>query len=68
MTRAVTLAGYALLVAALAGLELTGRVWHRTSTLGGAVAALARRRAGRWLLLAGWLWLGWHLFVRANWA
>jgi len=68
MTRAVTLAGYALLVAALAGLELTGRVWHHTSTLGGAVAALGRRRAGRWLLRAGWLWLGWHLFARANWA
>jgi hypothetical protein len=31
-------------------------------------AALARygRPSARWLLLAGWLWLGWHLFVRAS--
>jgi hypothetical protein len=21
-------------------------------------------RAGRWLLFGGWLWLGWHMFVR----
>ena len=68
MTRAVTLVGYALLACALAGLELAGLVWHRTPTLGDAVAALARRRTGRWLLLTGWIWLGWHLFARANWA
>jgi hypothetical protein len=66
MTRAVTLAGYALLAAALAGLELAGLVWRRIPTLGDTVAALARRRAGRWVLLAGWLWLGWHLFVRSS--
>jgi uncharacterized protein DUF6186 len=31
-------------------------------------AALARsgRRSARLLFLAGWLWLGWHLFVRAS--
>jgi hypothetical protein len=26
-----------------------------------------RWRAGRWLVLAGWLWLGCHLFVRTGW-
>jgi hypothetical protein len=33
-----------------------------------ASAALARCRgwSARWLLLAGWLWLGWHLFARAS--
>jgi hypothetical protein len=66
MTRAVTLAGYALLAAALAGLELAGLFWRRSPTLGDTVTALARRRAGRWVLLAGWLWLGWHLFVRSS--
>jgi hypothetical protein len=25
---------------------------------------LTRRRAGRAVVLIGWLWLGWHLFVR----
>jgi hypothetical protein len=22
--------------------------------------------SGRWLVLIGWLWLGWHLFVRSS--
>lgn len=31
-----------------------------------ATLARARWRSARWPLLAGWLWLGWHLFVRAS--
>ena len=35
---------------------------------GAAVLARFRTRwpPARWALLAGWLWLGWHLFVRAS--
>lgn len=29
-----------------------------------AVRAVARHRVGRTVLLLGWGWLGWHLFVR----
>lgn len=29
-----------------------------------ALRAIARHRVGRVLLLLGWGWLGWHLFVR----
>ena len=67
MTRAVTLAGYGALAAALALFQLAGLLWRRTPTLGQAVAAATRRPPVRWLLLAGWLWLGCHLFVRTGW-
>jgi hypothetical protein len=33
---------------------------------GGAALARCRGWSARWLVLAGWLWLGWHLFVRAS--
>ena len=73
MSRAATLAGYLVVVCAAVLLQLvawrarrTGRV-HRSSTLGDFVAVLTQRPITRWPLLAGWLWLGWHLFVRVHW-
>lgn len=33
-------------------------------TLSDIFDAIMRPTVGRWLLFAGWLWLGWHLFVR----
>jgi hypothetical protein len=67
MTRTVTIAGYGLLLTGLAVFQLAGVVWRRTSTLGQALAVVTGRRAVRWLVLAGWLWLGCHLFVRTGW-
>lgn len=64
MSRTVTLAGYALIVAAGLAYELAGRLRRRTPTLTEAVLMLTRRPAGRAFVLTGWLWLGWHLFVR----
>jgi hypothetical protein len=33
----------------------------------GDLVRLARRHlVTRWLLVAGWAWLGWHLFVRTH--
>ncbi|MDQ3946754.1 MAG: DUF6186 family protein [Actinomycetota bacterium] len=64
MTRTVTLAGYVLLAAASLAYELAGHLRRRTPTLGQAVLVLTRRRTPRALVLVGWLWLGWHLFVR----
>ncbi|HEX3908579.1 MAG TPA: DUF6186 family protein [Mycobacteriales bacterium] len=57
--------GYALL--GLAALALS--LWHlrRPDRIGSALDALRvlqRRRVGRWLVLLGWWWLGWHLFAR----
>ncbi len=66
MTRTATLVAYAAIAAAAAGLEITARRGH-AAALGATLAAAARRRPVRALLLAGWLWLGWHVFVRVDW-
>ena len=63
-TRTITLAGYALVAAVALAYELAGRLRHRTPTLAEATLVLTRRPVPRALVLLGWLWLGWHLFVR----
>ena len=64
MNRAVTLWGYAILVVAAAAYQVTAVFLKRTATLGGALSRLTKVRAGRALVLAAWLWAGWHTFVR----
>ena len=66
MSRTTTLLGYYLLAAAFVGCQVAGLLSARVPTIGQAVARITARRAGRWLLLAGWLWLGWHLFARSH--
>jgi hypothetical protein len=66
MSRTVTLAGFAVLAAAITTYQLLGVVRRRTPTLGQAVGAFLGTRYGRPVLLAAWLWLGWHLFVRGG--
>jgi hypothetical protein len=68
MTRPVTLAGYVLLATAMATYQALGLLLQRTATLGQVVATLRRSRTGRVSLLVTWLWVGWHLFVRANYS
>lgn len=51
--------------AVLAASEVAAHTLRRGwPTLEGMARALLTRPAGRIALLAGWLWLGWHLFVR----
>jgi Family of unknown function (DUF6186) len=66
MSRSVTLLGYALLVVCAGGLEVAARR-RGSATLGDALTITLRSRAARFALLAAWLWLGWHLFVRVDW-
>lgn len=66
MSRTITLAGYCLFATALVVLQLASLVSGRTPTIGQVASMITSRRSGRWLLLAGWLWLGWHLFVRSH--
>ena len=66
MTRTITLVGYAVVAAALVGCQVAALVGGRIPTLGQALLAVTRRPAGRWLLVVGWLWIGWHLFVRSH--
>ena len=66
MSRFVTLAGYVALVSAAVVLDLSGRR-RGAATFGDALGALLRPWPVRFLVVAGWLWLGWHLFVRVDW-
>ncbi len=66
MSRTITLAGYAMAALLLAGLQVASVASRRFPSIGQAAAVVTRRRAGRYLVLAGWLWLGWHLFVRSS--
>jgi hypothetical protein len=65
VTRVVTIIGFAGVIAALVALEIIGRRrTTRVPTLGEWLGYLMRARAGRALILLGWLWLGWHYFAR----
>jgi hypothetical protein len=65
MTRAVVLAGFAVLSLAAITLEMLARLGKgRVPTSGAIVDWVMRHPASRSGLLGGWLWIGWHLFVR----
>lgn len=67
MTRPLILAAFAVVVAAMIGLDGWAR-WrgHGHLTAGGALSSLMLTRPGRWFVLLGWWWLGWHLFARSS--
>ncbi len=67
MSRLVTLVGYAVIAAVAVALELAARCTHRLATFGEALATVLRTWPGRVAVQAGWLWLGWHIFVRVHW-
>jgi hypothetical protein len=72
MNRTVTLAGFLVLVAALVTREFVAQRAKRHDRptrllgFGDFVIAAARLTHVRLVLLAGWLWLGWHLFARVS--
>jgi hypothetical protein len=72
MSREITLGGYVVLVAVLVLQEVSARramqehVARRQLTFAELVAVV-RRSPLRLPVLAGWLWLGWHLFARVSW-
>jgi hypothetical protein len=63
---APVIAVWAVLAALLLALELAARTGFRRSlpTFHEVVATVAGAPAGRVALGLGWMWLGWHLFVR----
>lgn len=67
MTRIVTLLGYGSAAVAALALELAARRCGRLASFGDVLAAVLRRWPARLAILAAWLWLGWHLFVRVDW-
>ena len=66
MTRTQTVWGYAVLAMAAVVYQVAGLLLRRTVTLGEAVSALKKFPGARPLLFVGWLWLGWHTFVRGT--
>jgi hypothetical protein len=65
LIRILTIAGFTGMLSALVVLEILGRrAGNRIPTLGQWLGYLMRPRAGRMLVLLGWLWLGWHYFAR----
>jgi hypothetical protein len=64
-SRVITAVGFGIIIAVLVLLEVLGR--RRTNkipTTGEWLGYVMRPRAGRALILLGWLWLGWHYFAR----
>lgn len=66
MTRTVTLAGYAVVLAGLVAMQTVAVRTRRVPTLVEALRVWTRRAPGRVIVIAGWLWLGWHLFARVD--
>lgn len=65
-SRMIGLIGWAVLVAAILIWEGIGLLapHDRWPTLSDMFRTVTASVAGRWILFALWLWLGWHLFVR----
>jgi Family of unknown function (DUF6186) len=66
-----TLATWAVIVGSIVLLETVAILWpdraddhDAVPTAADLVDLVMRHPVGRWVVLAGWLWLGWHLFVR----
>lgn len=66
MTRDVVASGYGVILAAFVVYEVIALVRPGVPTLGDGAARLGRSRGRRWAVLVGWLWIGWHLFVRST--
>lgn len=63
--RVITIIGFALAISGLVTLEVLGRRrTNRIPTAGEWLGYVMRPKAGRALVLLGWLWLGWHFFSR----
>jgi hypothetical protein len=65
MSEAVTVAGWVLLLAGIVTVEVAGRR-GRGAPAGAVLRAALGSPTAHALLAVGWLWLGWHLFVRAS--
>jgi hypothetical protein len=64
--RLVTLAGYALLAAAVAGWSVTSARRSSLVTLPELLSRITASRRFRLLIVIAWAWLGWHLFARGS--
>ena len=66
-SRTLILTVWTVAFAVLVLWHLTCLVHPRLPSLSTVVTLLTRSRLVRWLLLAGWFWWGWHVWVRGGW-
>lgn len=67
MSRTATLVGYTVIAVCAVAVEVAGRRGRRGAPLSQVLSTALGRRPVRLALLAAWLWLGWHVFVRVDW-
>jgi len=65
-SRAATFVVWGVLAAVLVATQVFAGATRRIPTVGAWIRALVRHPAVRVGVLAGWLWLGWHFFVRSS--
>jgi hypothetical protein len=65
-SRGITFAVFAVLGLALAAWAIFAAMTPRIVTFPALIARLSRGRAARLVIVAGWAWVGWHLFARGS--
>jgi hypothetical protein len=59
-----TVVAFAVVTVMMLGLEAAARRHESWPRIGDVFSVLVSRNSGRFLILLGWWWLGWHFFVR----
>ena len=65
-SRTITFVGFGLILVAMITWATVAALVPSWMSLPDAFRVLTRRRAVRLLVVAGWIWLGWHLFARGS--
>ncbi len=67
MTATVTVGIWIALAIVAASLQAAGvTTRHRFPGFGDVAGHVMQWWVGRFLVLSGWVWLGWHVFVRSH--
>ena len=65
LTRAITIAGFVVIIAAGVALEfLARRPGSKVPSVGDVLSQVMRQRTGRVLVFVMWFWFGWHFIAR----
>lgn len=65
-SRTITFVGFGPILVAMITWATVAALVPSWMSLPDAFRVLTRRRAVRLLVVAGWIWLGWHLFARGS--
>jgi len=60
----ITVLCFVVVTAAMVAVETTARRHQSSVRLGDVFSVLVSGSTGRFLIMLGWWWLGWHFFVR----